>query len=220
MKYTHLIWDFNGTVYDDVDAGMVSANRLLCAHGKPPLESIEQYRALFGFPIIDYYRRLGFDFASVPYPQLAEEWVPYYLEAAKDAALYPAFPSVLEEGRRLGVSQVLLSATERTMLQRQVEELGIAACFDEILGLDDIRAYGKEAVGVEWRRRHPNATALMLGDTDHDAAVAAAMGADCILLTCGHQSRAALERCRCLAVMDSAAEAMAYLRNAFEKERL
>ncbi len=220
MNYTHLIWDFNGTVYDDVDAGIVSANRLLRAHGLAPLESKEQYRVLFGFPVIDYYRRLGFDFERVSYPQLAEEWVSYYSEAAHDAALYPAFPSVLEEGRRLGLSQVLLSATEQAMLQRQVEELGIAECFDEILGSQNIQAYGKEAVGMEWRRRHPHATALMLGDTEHDAAVAAAMGADCILLSCGHRSRTALERCRCLAVTDSVEEAMAFLRSSLGGENL
>lgn len=214
MKDTYLIWDFNGTVYDDVDAGIVAANRLLCAHGLPLLTSKEQYRALFGFPIIDYYRRLGFDFTRVPYAALAEEWVPYYLEAAKDAALYPAFPSVLEEGHRLGLSQVLLSATEQSMLQRQVKELGVATLFDEILGLSDIQAYSKEQLGVDWRRRHPHATAFFVGDTDHDAAVAAAMGAQCILLTCGHQSRAVLERCRCLAVVDSAEEAMSLLQQA------
>ena len=34
----------------------------------------------------------------------------------------------------------------------------------------------------------------MVGDTDHDAAVAAAIGAPCVLYTGGHQSRARLEK--------------------------
>ncbi len=212
MKYTHLIWDFNGTVYDDVDAGIESANRLLCAHGLCPMQSKEQYRTLFGFPIIDYYRRLGFDFERVSYVEVAQEWVPYYMEASKSAMLYPDIPSALEEGRRRGLSQVLLSATEKNMLRGQVEGLGIAHFFDEILGMDNIQAHSKESIARAWRQRNPYAAVLFIGDTDHDAAVAAAMGADCILLTCGHQCRATLEKCNCLAVVDSAAEAMEYLR--------
>ena len=53
-KYTHIIWDFNGTIYDDVDACIKSANRLLGAHDLPLVTSVEQYRSLFGFPIQDY----------------------------------------------------------------------------------------------------------------------------------------------------------------------
>ena len=34
----------------------------------------------------------------------------------------------------------------------------------------------------------------MIGDTDHDAEVAAAIGAVCVLYTGGHQSRARLEK--------------------------
>lgn len=212
MKYTHLIWDFNGTVYNDVDAGIASANRLLRAHGLSPMESVEQYRSLFGFPIIDYYRRLGFDFERLSYAEVAKEWVPYYMEASKTSALYADISSALEKGRRIGLSQVLLSATEQQMLRGQVEGLGIGHFFDDILGMDNIQAHSKESIAREWRKRNPDAVALMIGDTDHDAAVAAAMGADCILLCCGHQSRATLEKCDCLAVVDSATEAMEYLR--------
>lgn len=211
MKYTHLIWDFNGTVYNDVDAGIASANRLLCSHGLSPIASKEQYRAVFGFPIIDYYRRLGFDFERVSYAEVAQEWVPYYMEASRDAMVYPDILEALSQAKHLGLAQMILSATELTMLRGQIEGLGIAHCFDEILGMDNIQAHSKESVARAWRDRNPDAVVLMIGDTDHDAAVASAMGADCILLTCGHQCRATLEKCTCLAVVDSATEAMEYL---------
>ena len=44
-EYTHIIWDFNGTIYDDVDACIKSANRLLGAYGLPLVTSVESYRA-------------------------------------------------------------------------------------------------------------------------------------------------------------------------------
>lgn len=206
--YTHVIWDFNGTLYDDVGIGVESANRLLSAHGLNTIPSVERYRELFGFPIIDYYKRLGFDFDKLPYGELAVEWVAYYQEAEKHAGLFDDIPAVLSLVRERGIGQLILSATELGMLTGQVERLGILSYFDTLLGLENIRAYSKEEVGRAWREKNPDAKAVMLGDTDHDAGVAAAMGVDCVLICRGHQNRATLEKQPCLFVADSATEAI------------
>ncbi len=201
-EYTHVIWDFNGTIYDDVNAGLQSANRLLRAHGLCEIGSIEEYRAVFGFPIIDYYRRMGFDFEQTPYDALANEWIPYYMEATRDATVYPAVMRLLSDIKERGIAQILLSATEHRMLCEQLENLQLRDYFDEVLGQDTIHAHGKQAIGLAWRERHSEARLLLVGDTAHDAQVAAAMGADCALIACGHQLRATLEQCACLAVYD------------------
>jgi len=208
--YTHIVWDFNGTLLDDVDACIRSANRLLKHHGLPSLSSLEDYRASFGFPIIDYYRRLGFDFEKTSYADLAVEWVAYYLEESASATLYPDVTEAMRAVQSRGISQLILSATEKSMLEKQIESLGILPYLDEVLGLDDIHAYSKRELGLIWRDEHPNARLLFVGDTDHDAQVAAAMGADCILVTTGHQPRKTLESLHPLAVVDS-------LREIFEK---
>ncbi len=202
--YTHLIWDFNGTILDDVDACIASANRLLLAHGLPTIPSKEEYRKLFGFPIIDYYRRLGFDFDKLPYADLAVEWVAYYLENSKHAPLCPDVEETLAAAKETGICQMILSATELNMLRGQVSSLGILPYFDRLLGLGNIQAFSKEEVGRRWREENPDARILMVGDTDHDAQVAAAIGADCVLLTTGHQNRETLERLPTLFVADSA----------------
>ena len=208
--YTHVIWDFNGTLFDDVDAGIESANRLLANHGLPKLVSREQYRSLFGFPIIDYYRRLGFDFSKTPYASLASEWVPYYLSCSANARLHNDAIATMEALRVRGIVQLVLSATEKNMLTQQIDDLGLSPYLDEILGLDDIHAYSKEEIGLRWRDRHPDACVLFVGDTDHDAQVAAAMGVDCILVASGHQSRETLEKLHPLAVLDRLGEIEAY----------
>lgn len=209
--YTHLIWDFNGTLYDDVDASIESANRLLTAHGLAPIGSRAQYRALFGFPIIDYYRRMGFDFAKTPYDALAHEWVPYYLDAAKDCGLFPDAIPTLERLRELGISHILLSATEQEMLNRQVTALGLLPHLDALLGQGTIHAHGKREVALAWKAEHPDARLLLVGDTDHDAEVAAALGADCILLTTGHQSSEILRACRPILLAETLSEVAAFL---------
>ena len=208
--YTHIIWDFNGTILDDVQVSIESANRLLRSHGLPVIHTVEEYREKFGFPIIDYYRRMGFDFEVTPYDELAVEWVAYYLEEKKKASVFGDIPTVLQRLREKGIAQIILSATETGMLEGQVRELGIRDYFDTLLGLSNIHAYSKEEIGRDWIVTHPEAVPLMIGDTDHDAKVADAMGIDCILLACGHQQRAHLETCKCLFVADSATEAMEY----------
>ena len=202
--YTHVIWDFNGTILDDVDACILCANRLLTAHGLKKIASKEEYRSLFGFPIIDYYRRMGFDFEKISYADLAVEWVAYYLESSASSTVYKDIPATLEAIRKKGLCQMILSATELNMLEGQVTSLGIRPYFDRLLGLENIQAHSKEEVGLRWREENPDACVLMVGDTDHDAQVAQAIGADCVLLTTGHQNRETLEKLPALFVADSA----------------
>ena len=209
--YTHLIWDFNGTLYNDVAESIESANDLLSAHGLPTVQSVEAYRALFGFPIVDYYRRMGFDFEKTPYSALAVEWVAYYMERSKKSALYPDVPAALARAKEAGLSQLILSATQREMLRGQVDALGILPFFDDLLGLENIHAHSKEEIGKSWRAKHPNARPLLIGDTEHDAEVAAAMDADCILLTCGHRPKSVLQACKPLLVTDSITKALDHI---------
>ena len=209
--YTHIIWDFNGTIYNDVDACIKSANHLLSVHGLPTVKSIEQYRSLFGFPIQEYYARMGFDFEKTPYTELAPEWMDYYFAYSKDATVYPDIPKALDALREKGMEQWILSATEVNMLRGQLEGLGILSRFDGILGLDNIHARSKQDIGVAWKAANPDAKALMIGDTDHDAEVAEAMGIDCVLVAAGHQSRERLEKCNSVAVVDTVGEVLALL---------
>ena len=193
MKYGHIIWDFNGTILDDVETGIRSVNKLLMDRGLPTVKSKEEYREVFGFPIIDYYRRLGFDFSKEPYEVVAPLWVEEYMKNVKDATVFPDVEQTIEYFNKKGIQQTLLSATEKNMLLGQLEEMGLNACFCHILGRDDIHAASKEGVAKSWRKAHPDVLTLMIGDTDHDLQVARAINADCILVCRGHQKKEYLQ---------------------------
>jgi phosphoglycolate phosphatase len=195
MKYTHIIWDFNGTLFNDVDAGIKAVNEMLSQRGLPTLDSKDDYRKVFKFPIIDYYKDLGFDFEKEPYEVLAPIWVDLYNKYSKESTLQPEAQNALEYFKALEIPQVLLSATEREMLMGQTDSLNISGYFEEILGLDNIHAYSKEEIAKRWRAEHPSANPLVIGDTEHDAAVARAIGADCFLVANGHGERARLDAC-------------------------
>lgn len=191
MKYKQIIWDFNGTLLDDVAETLDATNAVLARHGKPTLADADAYRRVFGFPVIDYYEKIGLE--RVNFEAYADEWVAEYNRRAPQAGLYPGCREALAFFRNAGCRQYLLSATEREMLAGQLAPLGIASCFDDIVGQDDTRAHGKLAAAVEWSKKVNLDAALLIGDSLHDAEVAAAIGADCLLLACGHQSRARLE---------------------------
>ena len=201
-KYTHIIWDFNGTLFDDVDAGILSVNKMLSDRGLPQIESREAYHKVFKFPIIEYYRDVGFDFEAEPYTKLAPIWVELYNEYSRSSHLQSGALEVLENFKDQGVSQILLSATELSMLKGQVNDLKIGEYFSEIYGLDNIHAYSKKQLAVKWKEENADAVPLFVGDTEHDAEVAKAIGADCVLLSCGHQSRETLDRCGCIVCDD------------------
>lgn len=210
MKYSHIIWDFNGTILNDVQACIESVNVLLAARGLSELASVEEYRAIQEFPVINYYVKLGFDFEKESFDDVAVEWVREYLERFPRAEVYPEVLETIARSREQGMSQILLSATELSMLQKQVKDLHIGDCFDEIRGMDNIYAHGKVSLAERWREEHPDAKALFVGDTDHDLAVARAIGADCVLFAGGHQARERLEKNGC-PVIDSFSELKHYL---------
>ncbi len=209
--HTHLIWDFNGTVLDDVRHGINCVNPMLKARGLPTIPDVETYRDLFGFPIDDYYRRLGFDFEKEDYDTvLAPEWVALYLAGEAECPMNPGVAETIEAVSKRSIPQIMLSATRHEQLVAQITRLGLGTAFEEILALDNIHARSKTHRAVEWRELHPGARPLFIGDTEHDAEVARAVNADCVLFTGGHQSAHRLRTCG-FPLIDRIQDVLSYL---------
>ncbi len=210
-KYTHVVWDFNGTILDDVRLGIDCVNVMLEKRGLPVIPDEDAYRHVFGFPIDDYYRRLGFDFEKEDYDTvLAPEWVALYLAGEKNCPMNDGVTETLEALRRRGISQLVLSASKIQQVEDQLTRLGIRGEFHEVLGLDNIHARSKAHLAVSWKALHPDARPLIVGDTVHDADVAATIGADCVLYLGGHQPREVLADKGC-PLIQSIPELLQYL---------
>lgn len=196
MTYTHLIWDFNGTILEDMAVGLECVNLMLSKRDLPTVGGLDEYRRLFCFPIMDYYRMAGFDFEKEDYyTVLAPEWVGLYKARMDRCGLCPNITQTVQAVREKGLSQIVLSATQRDQLLEQLALLGVGSWFDDVLGLDNIHAHSKAELAVRWKQQHPDATPLFVGDTEHDAETARAIGADCLLYTGGHQSAERLSAC-------------------------
>lgn len=191
MRYKTVIWDFNGTIMDDVALCVDALNTMLRKRALPTINSVADYHAIFRFPIREYYRLAGFDFEKEPFEDLAVEWVDLYTAGEDRLTLSSGFTDAWQYIHDADARQIILSASETEMLHRHLRILGIQNKFDEILGTSDIYAAGK----VEMARRCLGtdcAGSVLIGDTPHDAETARAIGVDCILYAGGHASRTAL----------------------------
>lgn len=201
QQYTHVLWDFNGTVYDDVEACRRSVNEMLSERGLPTL-TLSDYREVFDFPVRDYYARVGFDFSREPFEVLAPIWVAKYNHESRTCGVFAGVRETMARLRDMGIRQEILSATESEMLGGQIRALGLQQDVDGWWGMRTIHAAGKESLALDWRAAHPDARVLFFGDTTHDAHVAAIMGADCVLFDGGHMSRRRLASCRVPIISD------------------
>lgn len=189
-----VVWDFNGTLVDDVDPVVRSVNAQLEKRGLPGL-TVERYRDVFGFPVAEYYRKIGLDSSSESMEELSSEFQAAYAPALMECPLHDGVAEALERLRGAGIRQFVLSAMEEELLRAAIEHLGIAAFFEAAYGLAHLKADSKLSRGRELLtdcKIRPEA-ALLIGDTDHDAEVADALGLFSILIARGHQGRAKLE---------------------------
>ena len=193
MMIRQILWDWNGTLLDDVAYGISVRNRTFPAFGLPTMDSIEEYHRQFTFPIRLYYERAGV--TDENFVAVAHAWMDEYVRGFSTIPLHTDARAVLDRFARAGMRQVVLSATKRNMLVEQIARFDIQHHFHTVLGLDDIYAGSKEEIGRQYLLSSgiaPEET-LVIGDTLHDADVARAIGAHCVLVARGHQSRETLE---------------------------
>ncbi len=196
MKYSHIIWDWNGTLLNDVAWCVEQMNKMLLSRNKRTIDSLDEYRKIFSFPVIDYYRNVGFDFAEEPFEALAGEYIRLYHESKSPSfRLYENTGRVLEHITARGISQVILSASDQAHLDQQISAFRLAGYFKDVLGMPDIYAKGKIDIGKKYIAKAEIGRAVMIGDTTHDFEVSQALGIDCLLVAQGHQSGEILSSC-------------------------
>ncbi len=189
-----IIWDWNGTLLDDLDLSLNSVNILLEERNLPIL-SVERYKDIFRFPVIEYYKDAGFDFEKEPFEVPAKQYVRIYREGVSSVRLFPDVVDTLTYLKEQGYRLIVLSAMRDDNLKLMIEYAGIAHFFDGIFGIKDNYAREKISLGkqlVSDLNLNPS-ECLMVGDTLHDAEVSEHCGFNCILYTGGHVSRQRLE---------------------------
>ena len=192
-RFRHILWDWNGTLFDDAWLCLEIINELL-ARRRLPLVDNARYETCFTFPVKEFYRAVGFDFDRDSFEVLAAEFMAVYDVRRFNCRLQPGAHEVLDTLTQRGVAQSILSAYEQSRLDEMVAHLGLRGYFHHQVGLNDYYSSGKVESGKRLIADLGCAPGdvVLIGDSLHDAEVAEAMGTACLLLPCGHYSRARL----------------------------
>jgi phosphoglycolate phosphatase len=200
-----IIWDWNGTLLNDVDACVNAMNIMLKKRNMVSIDH-QKYKSIFRFPVQDYYQDLGFNFDKESFEELSKEYIDLYKELSKKSKLHNGTKEVLKHFNDNGIIQIILSASEQKTLETQVKEREIESYFNALIGLDNIYAKSKLDNAKRFIQKsliNPN-DIVLVGDTLHDYEVANDINCRCVLIQNGHQF---LNRnCSDTTVLDSISE--------------
>lgn len=189
MKYRHIIWDWNGTLINDIQVCVSSMNFILEKYKLKPINK-EIYREIFDFPVKKYYEKAGFDFQKLDFSIVGMEFINKYNSEVEKQFLHDNVLELLNFFKNKGIQQTILSAREQKQLEKEITHFGLKPYISKIIGLDNNFAHGKVQNGINYLKELDcdKSEIIMIGDTLHDAEVAEAMGIECILIAHGHQN--------------------------------
>ena len=186
-----IIWDWNGTLLDDVGICVSCMNEVLSKRNITQLNA-EHYRSIFTFPVKEYYQKAGFDFSKEDFEKPAMEFISLYYQALPKANLFSCIENVLTSFQKKGLRQLVLSAMEHDNLVSSLKCKGIFEFFSKVTGMTNHYAHSKLEIGqalLAGESSFNKEEMLLIGDTLHDLEVAEKLGIDCVLVAQGHQSK-------------------------------
>jgi phosphoglycolate phosphatase len=186
-RFDVVCWDWNGTLLNDVEIARAAMNRVLRNRRLPVIADEDAYRRVFGFPIVEFYSRLGLDEGS--FVQAADQYLALFAQTVGQASLHREAAATLAAIDALGVEQVLISATPDVVLAEQLAPHAVGTHFSRILGITDVYAASKAHVVESWLRGsgHDPRRVLMVGDTNHDEEIAELLHLEFLRFARGHQ---------------------------------
>ena len=194
-KYKHVIWDWNGTMLDDVDLCVDVGNNLF-RRKNIPIMTVDKYKSIFTIPVKNYYIAAGFDFSVESFEVVGKEWMDEYEERKYECSLHNDLLPTMQKFDEVGIKQSVLSAYKQDNLTEMIHKYKLNSYLEYIVGLDNIYAAGKIHLAEKLMGllNNGHGETLLIGDTVHDFEVAQSIGADCRLIAGGHQNKETLEK--------------------------
>lgn len=219
-RIQHIVWDWNGTLFDDQELVLAATNASLAAIGvDQAVQAItnERYKELYQRPMEDFYAALvGFPIPTTQWPQLDAAFAEYYLSHMRDVGLNPEALTAMDAWSPR--TQSLLSMFGHEDLLRLTSEFELHPRFGRIDGRPPDPDFGPKAKYLVKHLEHLRAEQPdlatdqigLIGDCADDAYAAFHVGATAVLYTGGSSSRAVLEKVG-VPVVDTLTEAVEIL---------
>ena len=188
--YLCVVWDWNGTIINDVGVSLQSVNDILRRRNKPPI-TLEQYRSYIDVPITKFYDNIFHLGTEISFDTIQREFNDGYHKHLPENPLNDGIPEILSKIQQCGIKQIIISSSNQKIVEKNSERFGVRKYMSYISGSDDYFVGSKveraihtiNKVTTNYRR------VLAVGDTLHDCELAMEIGADCVLISTGHQSK-------------------------------
>ena len=206
-----VVWDWNGTLFDDLEIVLEAVNRGVTAFGLPPV-TLDDYRDHYTRPVKVFYDRLfGRPVSEHEWTALDRRFHDGYRALLSHAALTSDARAALDLVSASHAAQSLLSMFPHEELVPLVETLGIRGYFDRVDGLrgapgDTKATYLESHLRALISDEDPTGV-LVVGDTPDDMAAAEHVGARVVLYDNGAHHRTDLDALG-VPVFDSLVEAV------------
>jgi phosphoglycolate phosphatase len=189
-----VIWDWNGTLLNDIDFCVSAINSLLKKRNLAQLNR-ELYKDVFTFPVQNYYEAIGFNFEKEQFAIPANEFMKIYTSGVNQCKLHPSSVEILSYFKTCDVRQFVLSAMKQELLEETLKHQSIFNFFEGVFGVNNNYGISKIERGkqlISELKLNRNET-WIIGDTIHDFEVAKELRIKCILIADGHQSEERLQ---------------------------
>jgi phosphoglycolate phosphatase-like HAD superfamily hydrolase len=191
----HIVWDWNGTLLDDLDVVVDALNIGIGNYGLAPIGH-DDYRDHYTRPVRALYDAVfARPVADHEWADLNETFHAVYSEMVPKARLADDSLAALTRIDQLQWSQSVLSMSPHDLLLSMVTERGLGDRFTSIDGLQAVTG-GLKAGHLEEHLEdggHTASETVVIGDTPDDADAARSVGANVVLYDGGSHHRHTLE---------------------------
>ena len=217
MRYTHILFDLDGTL---TDPGVGITNSVAYALERYGIHVADR-RTLYPFigpPLVDSFMRF-YDFSAADARAAVDVYREYFADRGIfENELYPGIPALLRRLRDAGLRLIVATSKPEGFAVRIAERFGIAQYFDCVAGasMDETRSRKWEVIEYALARCGvtDRAHVLMVGDREHDVRGAARCGLKCLGVLFGYGSREELSAAGAEALCESVEAVGDYILNA------
>lgn len=191
MRYTTILWDFDGTLADTLPIALEVFNAMAARHGFRPVEDPGAVRALSTRAFL---RSHGISLARLPL--LMRELLAGMAPLMGGARLFPGIPEVLHTLSERGVRLGILSSGSRENIMTCLRARGVEGLFGLVAGYSRLLGKGRGIRRILREGGLSPRELLYVGDEVRDIEASHKAGVDVAAVTWGLHARELLGRHR------------------------
>jgi phosphoglycolate phosphatase len=185
-RYSLIVFDWDGTLIDSASA-ITECIQLAARDLSLPVPDRDTASHVIGLGLHDSLRHAVPSLPSEQYSEFVARYRAHFLEREDAMGLFPGVRELLDELRARGYWLAVATGKSRLGLDRALEASGLGALFRATRCGDETQPKPHPAMLLDLLQQltiEPG-QALMIGDTSHDLAMAAAAGVDALAVAYG-----------------------------------